>query len=44
MSGLLAKDVAPARSDHLRAKSSESVTGRLTPKSSGLPPAAQGTE
>ena len=44
MSGLLAKDVAPARSDHLRAKSPESSTEQLTPKDSGLPPSSQGTE
>jgi cytochrome c oxidase cbb3-type subunit III len=44
MSGLLAKDMAPARSDHLRAKSPESSTEQLTPKDSGLPPSAQGTE
>jgi cytochrome c oxidase cbb3-type subunit III len=44
MSGLLAKDVAPARSDHMRAKSPESATEQLTPKDSGLPPSSQGTE
>jgi cytochrome c oxidase cbb3-type subunit 3 len=44
MSGLLAKDVAPARADHLRAKSPESSTEQLTPQDSGLPPSAQGTE
>jgi cytochrome c oxidase cbb3-type subunit 3 len=42
MSGQLAKDVAPARSDHLSAKKPESATERLTPKDSALPPAAQG--
>jgi cytochrome c oxidase cbb3-type subunit III len=44
MSGLLAKDVAPARSDHLRAKKPESATEQLTPTDSGVPPSAQGTE
>lgn len=43
MSGMLAKDVAPGRTDHLRAKKPESSTERLTPKDSALPPAAQGT-
>jgi cytochrome c oxidase cbb3-type subunit III len=44
MSGLLAKDVAPARSDHLRAKNPESSTDRRTPKDSLLPPSAQGPD
>jgi cytochrome c oxidase cbb3-type subunit 3 len=44
MSGLLAKDVAPARSDHLRAKRPESSTDQLTPKDAGLPPSSQGTD
>jgi cytochrome c oxidase cbb3-type subunit 3 len=43
MSGLLAKDVAPGRTDHLSAKNPESATGQLTPKDSALPPSAQGT-
>ena len=42
LSGQLAKDVAPARTDHLSAKNPESATERLTPKESALPPAAQG--
>jgi cytochrome c oxidase cbb3-type subunit III len=36
MSGLVAKDVAPARPDHLRAKKPESSTEQLTPKDSAL--------
>jgi cytochrome c oxidase cbb3-type subunit III len=44
MSGLLAKDVAPARSDHLRAKNPESSTEQLTPQDSGLSPSSQGTD
>jgi cytochrome c oxidase cbb3-type subunit III len=44
MSGLLAKDVAPARSDHLRAKKPESSTEQMTPRDSALPPSAQGTQ
>jgi hypothetical protein len=36
MSGLVAKDVAPARPDHLRAKTPESSTEQLTPKDSAL--------
>jgi cytochrome c oxidase cbb3-type subunit 3 len=32
MSGLLAKDVAPGRRDHLRAKEPEAATERLSPK------------
>ena len=43
LSGLVAKDAVPARSDHLRPKTRESSTERLTPKDSALPPAAQGT-
>jgi cytochrome c oxidase cbb3-type subunit III len=39
MSGLLPKDVAPGRTDHLSAKKPESSTGQLTPKASA-PPAA----
>jgi cytochrome c oxidase cbb3-type subunit 3 len=42
LSGQLAKDVAPARTDHLSAKNPESATERLPPKASALPPAAQG--
>jgi cytochrome c oxidase cbb3-type subunit III len=37
MSGLLAKDVAPARSDHMRAKNPESSTEQLPPKDSAPP-------
>jgi hypothetical protein len=44
MSGLLAKDVAPARPDHFCAKMPESATEQLTPKDSALPPSAQGTQ
>jgi cytochrome c oxidase cbb3-type subunit III len=40
MSGLLPKDVAPGRTDHLSAKKPESSTEQLTPKASA-PPAAQ---
>jgi cytochrome c oxidase cbb3-type subunit III len=38
MSGLLAKDVAPARSDHMRTKNPESSTEQLPPKDSAPPP------
>jgi cytochrome c oxidase cbb3-type subunit 3 len=44
MSGLLPKDVAPGRTDHLRAKEPEASTERLPPRDSALPPAAQGTQ
>jgi cytochrome c oxidase cbb3-type subunit 3 len=44
MSGLLAKDVAPGRTDHLSAKNPESATDQLTPKDSALPASAQGTQ
>ena len=44
MSGLLAKDVAPGRTDHLRAKKPEAATEQLAPKDSALPPSAQGTQ
>jgi cytochrome c oxidase cbb3-type subunit III len=44
MSGLVAKDVAPGRSDHLRAKTPESATEKPTPRDSALPPSAQGTQ
>ena len=44
MSGLLPKDVAPGRTDHLRAKNPESATEQLVPKDSALPPSAQGTQ
>ena len=44
MSGLLAKDVAPGRSDHLSAKNPESATEQLTPKDSALPSSSQGTQ
>jgi hypothetical protein len=37
MSGLLAKDVAPGRTDHLSAKKPESATEQLTPKASAPP-------
>jgi cytochrome c oxidase cbb3-type subunit III len=43
MSGLVAKDVAPPRTDHLRAKTPESSTEQLAPDESALPPSAQGT-
>jgi cytochrome c oxidase cbb3-type subunit 3 len=39
MSGLLPKDVAPARPDHLRAKTPEQSTERLAPRDSVPPPA-----
>jgi cytochrome c oxidase cbb3-type subunit III len=42
MSGLLPKDVAPGRPDHLQAKKPESSTERLAPKNSAPPPSAQG--
>jgi cytochrome c oxidase cbb3-type subunit III len=44
MSGLLAKDVAPGRTDRLSAKKPESATEQLAPKDSGLSPSAQGTQ
>ena len=44
MSGLLAKDVAPGRTDRLSAKKPESATDKLTPKDSGLSPSSQGTQ
>jgi cytochrome c oxidase cbb3-type subunit 3 len=44
MSGLLAKDVAPGRSDHMRAKQPEAATERLAPKDSGLPAPALGSQ
>jgi cytochrome c oxidase cbb3-type subunit III len=44
LSGMLAKDVAPGRSDHLSAKQPESSTEQLSPKDSALPPSALGTE
>jgi cytochrome c oxidase cbb3-type subunit 3 len=44
MSGLLAKDVAPTRSDHLRAKEPEASTERLARKDSSLPPSTQGSQ
>jgi cytochrome c oxidase cbb3-type subunit III len=44
MSGLVAKDVAPGRSDHLRAKTPESSSEQMAPKDSALPPSAQGTQ
>jgi cytochrome c oxidase cbb3-type subunit III len=37
MSGLLPKDVAPGRTDHLSAKKPESSTEQLTPKASAPP-------
>jgi cytochrome c oxidase cbb3-type subunit III len=43
MSGLLPKDVAPGRPDHLSAKKPESSTAPPTPKDSALPPSTQGT-
>jgi cytochrome c oxidase cbb3-type subunit 3 len=44
MSGLLAKDVAPPRSDHLRTKKPEASTEQLVPKDSSLPASSQGTQ
>jgi hypothetical protein len=44
MSGLLPKDVAPGRPDHMSAKKPESSTDQLTPTDSALPPAAQGAQ
>ena len=41
MSGLLPKDVAPGRTDHLRAKEPESSTARLAPKEAASPPSAR---
>lgn len=40
MSGLLPKDVAPGRTDHLNAKQPESSTEQLTPRAAA-PPASQ---
>jgi cytochrome c oxidase cbb3-type subunit 3 len=44
MSGLLAKDVAPGRTDRLSAKNPESATDQLTPKDAALSPSSQGTQ
>jgi hypothetical protein len=44
MSGLLAKDVAPGRTDRLSAKKPESATDQLTPRDSALSPSTQGTQ
>jgi cytochrome c oxidase cbb3-type subunit III len=37
MSGLLAKDVSPSRSDHMNAKPPESSTERMPPRDVGVP-------
>jgi cytochrome c oxidase cbb3-type subunit III len=42
MSGLLLKDIAPSRSDHLNAKVLESATQQLEPRGSGAPPSGAG--
>jgi cytochrome c oxidase cbb3-type subunit 3 len=40
MGGMLPKDVAPGRADHLRAKEPESATEQLAPKGFASPPSA----
>jgi cytochrome c oxidase cbb3-type subunit 3 len=40
MGGMLPKDVAPGRADHLRAKEPESATDQLAPKGFASPPSA----
>ena len=42
MSGLLPKDVAPGRTDHMQAKPPEPATERRTPRTSALRLGAQG--
>ena len=44
MSGLLAKDVAPGRPDHMVVKNPENETERRPPKQTGTPPSALGTD
>ena len=44
MSGLLAKDVAPGRTDHMAVKNPENETERMPPKQTGTPPTALGTD
>ena len=44
MSGLLAKDVAPGRPDHMAVKNPENETERMPPKQTGTPPSALGTD
>jgi cytochrome c oxidase cbb3-type subunit 3 len=44
MSGLLSKDVAPGRTDHLAGKNPENATERRPPKDTGTPPSALGTD
>jgi cytochrome c oxidase cbb3-type subunit 3 len=41
MSGLLRKDVAPGRQDHMSGKAPESSTEKMTPKDASMPPAAE---
>ena len=40
LSGLVPKDVAPSRNDHMTANPPENATPRLVPKNSGVPPAS----
>jgi cytochrome c oxidase cbb3-type subunit 3 len=45
MSGLLSKDVAPGRTDHMSAKNPENATEALVPKEGGtVPPAGLGSD
>lgn len=44
MSGLLAKDVAPGRTDHMIVKNPENETERRMPKQTATPPSALGTD
>ena len=44
MSGLLAKDVAPGRTDHMAVKNPENETERRPPKQTATPPSALGTD
>ena len=44
MSGLVAKDVAPGRTDHMAVKDPENETKRISPKQTGTPPSALGTD
>ena len=44
MSGLVAKDVAPGRTDHMAVKNPENETERISPKQTGTPPSALGTD
>jgi cytochrome c oxidase cbb3-type subunit 3 len=44
MSGQLAKDVAPGRTDHMAVKNPENETERQAPKQTATPPSALGTD